>query len=824
MKLIDFIRLVRKHLVLLTVSPLLLAGIVIMLSLNPDFKYASDTTLYTGIATGTSVEMDKSFNYFTTNTAFDNLINIIKSRKTQQEVAIRLLSLHLMLDKPDSKYISAKSYNSLKQITPEYVYSYVATDFKDKPSTTELYSDDTKGRNTINMQNREQQDVDFVNLPDYINRDAYEQTVKNLTHLMESNDTNFVYDLLSYPNPHYSYKDISEIKVQRIANSDLVQLKYVTDDPGICQQTLAIMTYVCIRNYRDIKENRSDAVVKYFEQQLQQASVKLRMAEDKLLQFNKDNKIINYYEQSKAVAVVKEDLDVAYNNQKMKLAGFQAAIQRLEEKMGLQEQIQLKSAKIMDLKNQLSELNYKIASSEIPGNGNTMETPDAKRIKQDAEILKIKIKEAVGELYSYKNSKDGLPLNTILNDWISNVIEAENVKAGMDVLEERIQEFQQQYSIYAPAGANIKRIEREISVSEQEFLEILHGLNLAKLKIQDNELSSNIKIVDQPYYPISPIPTKRKIMVILAAMLGFLIVLSFVIASEYFDQSLRNLPHASKILKMNHLGLIPRISKQDPKVPVSILSNRLAEIIIQNMDIQFRTRNLDKPVKTVLFFSTQAEEGKSIIAGNLAIQLKNMGKTILFLNYSTHHDDPAVGDSKNIMHPSSDAEPVNTPSKLTFLSKLFGYSDNQIDFENRFLKAPEKYLEKYEYLKYRFGHECLNLNSLFEYVRLQTKREIPEYIFIEIPAILHYAYPTELISEIELPILVCRANRVWTEADRSMLDNLLNMNDNTCSYILNGVELQVVESILGELPKKRSWLRRAVKRLVLFQFLSKNHL
>ena len=55
-------------------------------------------------------------------------------------------------------------------------------------------------------------------------------------------------------------------------------------------------------------------------------------------------------------------------------------------------------------------------------------------------------------------------------------------------------------------GANLKRIEREISVSEQEFLEILHGLNLAKLKMQDNELSSNIKPVDQPFYPLNPIP------------------------------------------------------------------------------------------------------------------------------------------------------------------------------------------------------------------------------------------------------------------------------------------------------------------------------
>jgi hypothetical protein len=45
------------------------------------------TILYTGLASSSSIEMDKTFNQ-ATNTAFDNLINIIESRETQEEVAI----------------------------------------------------------------------------------------------------------------------------------------------------------------------------------------------------------------------------------------------------------------------------------------------------------------------------------------------------------------------------------------------------------------------------------------------------------------------------------------------------------------------------------------------------------------------------------------------------------------------------------------------------------------------------------------------------------------------------------------------------------------
>jgi hypothetical protein len=90
---------------------------------------------------------------------------------------------------------------------------------------------------------------------------------------------------------HYQAYKLLELTV------DLIKMSYTVDDPGICQQTLEIYNAICIKNY---KENRSDAVVKYFEEQLAQANNTLKLAEDKLLEFNKSYNIINYYEQSKS--------------------------------------------------------------------------------------------------------------------------------------------------------------------------------------------------------------------------------------------------------------------------------------------------------------------------------------------------------------------------------------------------------------------------------------------------------------------------------------------------------------------------------------------
>jgi hypothetical protein len=43
-------------------------------------------------------------------------------------------------------------------------------------------------------------------------------------------------------------------------------------------------------------------------------------------------------------------------------------------------------------------------------------------------------------------------------------------------------------------------------------------------------------------------------------------------------------------------------------------------------------------------------------------------------------------------------------------------------------------------------------------------------------------------------------------------------------FVLNGVELNALESVVGELPRERSRLRRMVKALFSFQFFSKDQI
>lgn len=796
MTLIDFIRLIVKHLVLLIVVPLLLGSFVIVLTMNPSYEFSSQTILYTGLATGSSIEMDKKFSTPATNAAFDNLINIIKSRETQEEVAVRLLALHLMLPEANPKYISKQFHDELKASVPEELYTYVETGYATGP-VAKNKNDDTD-------------EIDSL-LPPEINAANYEKTVQNLLELMRSSTDNYIYELLSYDdNKHYSLKALSDIKAQRINSSDLIKLSYTVNDPGICQQTLAIYNLVCIKNYKVIKENRSGTVVKYFENELAKAKASLDEAETKLLEFNKSSNIINYYEQSKAVAVVKEDLEVDYKMKKAELAGLQAGTKRLEDKLQLQEVIQMKSNSLLEKKKELGDLNYKLAltQAELQSSSRKVDSTKISDLERQAEELTEVIKNGVDELYTYQNSIEGLQITKVLPDWMNSVVETENLKAKLKVIDGQKEQFQETYANYAPAGANMKRLEREIAVSEQGYLEILHGLNLAKLKLQDSELSSSLKTVDPPYYPLSPNPTKRPILIIAAAFLGGLLTLGIIFVMEYFDDTLRNTIKASKETGFTALGMTPKIILDPRGIDLPFIQKRLIEMITQNILQFFGTKNIKEKPKTIIVFSTQKSEGKTVLAGNIAKTLKQDGKSVLLLNY----------DKK-----STAIKPKQKPS---ILNKILGYPDTRIAVDNEFLADVSTYLNTSEHYCYKMDSNFYNAKRYQDLLgeEEQFTKKSPDFVIIELPAIIYNNYPVELFTNADLDILVCRANRIWSDADESALINVKETCGSKLNIIVNGVHINEIESVLGDLPKTRNKFRKKLKAIFKFQFLSKNHI
>jgi len=890
MKIVYFIKVLQRHLLLLFVVPILIALIVFLLTRKNQWSYVSDTTVYTGINSGYSVQQQSSSNVFVNVTIIDNLINLIRSRQTLEEVSACLLAQHLLLNSYDNRFISKENFEEIHSRVPADIMDIVRkvkregkrayrpgpaeTDLMepDEPSENQTY-DNTPETNTRDYPTQAQRSYHVVkrgetvysiaknngvtvkdlmlynklssydievgqkialesghrftssnmeksgneepepsptydtskidtttSFKDYYSysdtvrpvariatdSSTFEKLVRRFLIYGRQNDYNFIYKLWnSIKDRFYSISALQTITVRRVQNSDLLQITYRSSDPGICQQTLIFLTKIFIRNYKILRQNQTDAVIAYFKRQLEDASRRLQKAENDLLVFNERNNIINYYEQTKIISITKEELDVNYQNKQIALASSDAALKMIEKKLETHAKLSLNTSAIIRLRDELGDITMQISNIEIDQQNDSATIIQLSSLKYRSERIKQEIKDNIDRLYMATNSVEGLPLKDILNAWLNNVIIYEESKAALRVLNDRKQHFRQLYEIFAPLGAEIKRIERLIGVTENEFLQILHDLNLARLRQQDDELSTNIKVVDPPYYPLNPIRSRSLILVFIAGVFGFFLILVILLALEFFDTSIKNPARAIQLIKLKLAGVYPKISKQMHSIDIGFILPRLVEILTQNIKLALIDRpsaNTDQPIM-ILIMSTRNAEGKTTMAREISRKLKSYGDTVLYLNYNSD---------------------FNSSFQVQNYMELIPPTEDEITYQIR-----EHFFEAKTLGDIMDPNEYLDIEGF-------------KYIIVEIPSLINNTYPLEFLGQFDLALLVTRANRSWNVADTNALEIFKSVFSRDTLLILNGIDPIYLDVVFGEIPKYRSKFHRMMKRIFLFQFRDTN--
>ncbi|MFT5253044.1 MAG: succinoglycan biosynthesis transport protein ExoP, partial [Flavobacteriales bacterium] len=143
-----------------------------------------------------------------------------------------------------------------------------------------------------------------------------------------------------------------------------------------------------------------------------------------------------------------------------------------------------------------------------------------------------------------------------------------------------------------------------------------------------------------------------------------------------------------------------------------------------------------------------------------------------------------------------------------------------------FLDDVASYLDNTEYYSYKIDSLYYESTSYLDILKQNniTLDYNPDYVIIELPALIYNNYPSNLMTQADLRILVCRSNRVWSEADQSATSTLLETSASKIKVIVNGVTLNEVEAILGDLPKKDTDFRKKIKAMFNFQFFSKGQI
>ena len=749
MTLVQFIRLLKDHAVLLIMVPLLVSSSVYFFMDDSNRSYSTYSRVYTGFASGYSLQNNAQRDFYGIKTKFDNFFENTKSRSTREEVLLRTLAYYLSKDSISERDMSIDNQRLFNQVFTEKLKSK----FVVKNSVENTY----------------------LNLVAYYHKDF-----ENEVYLLLNSRESVLKDL-------FGSEKMASLEARQEGTSDLIVLNYESKDAGVTYEIMQVALKVLLSKVKVIKSAESNDVVKYFMEEVKKAQKKLDDAETELGNLLTENSITNYYEQTKWLASRNEDFVVAYQKEKLGLAASEAAEKEAEVTMGISNGIKFKTSSVLTLRNAIREINSKIAELQLANQLNLRVSqgadslPVAKPKENNGAKLnaltrelaekELALKTEIDEMLAMKNTTTGIQMKDVASRWLEAVIMVEEYKARIYQYIQFEREFEATYARLAKLGSKIKQLERKIAVYEKDYLDLVASLNDARLVEENVQMSSSLKIVDQPFYPVDAEKSKKMMVIIVGGLAGFILCLTILILMDYLDNTIKTPERLRQFTTLNLVGGFPLLAKKDTNED-HVLHTRLIKQMATFVNYSYYDNKSAVAAVpfVVLFFSTRQQEGKTTLIHRIAGELIKAGESTLEI--SCNLDGFSVkGD---------DAE------------RHYSYPTNVYD---------------------------MNIDVLLELAQIEKSKY--RYLLLEIPAIIGNDLPIQLIRNTHLSLLVSKANRIWNKADSMALANYSKITSKPVGSILNGVMVDELESIIGEIPKNRSAFRKLVKRLANLQFTSK---
>ena len=255
---VRFLYKIRWYLIIL---PLIALVVAWFMTRNMPRVYDANTTIYTGMITAYNIEGGSGAAGGNVKANMTNLMLLITTDVTIHEVSLRLFARCMMYGNAnkDNNYISAEHFRQLNNSVPADVKALI---------------------------NHNSENATYANLK------AYERPSQD----------NYIFGLVNYHQWFGINSITSRLKVQQLQGSDIIDIGYSSNDAGITYNTLDILNEVFARQYAQLRYGETNNVIKFFEREVARLYRILTGAEDDLIRYNVEKRIINYGEQTKMVA------------------------------------------------------------------------------------------------------------------------------------------------------------------------------------------------------------------------------------------------------------------------------------------------------------------------------------------------------------------------------------------------------------------------------------------------------------------------------------------------------------------------------------------
>ncbi|MDD4819449.1 MAG: hypothetical protein PHD21_01230 [Flavobacteriales bacterium] len=682
-------------------TPIITGLIAVFMTSHMRHMYQTSMAIYTGVVSGYDVETtgDRA-NIATINSTMDNITNVIMAKSTLKEVSMRLYAQDMMYGDPkkDNQYITASNARAIQNHAPAEVRALI-----DKTSE--------------------------------------KKTLENLKNYEKANRENYIYGLFNYTHRHYSFNALSKIQVKRLSNSDIIQISYTSDDPGIAYNTLILLNEEFLNQYEIIRYGQTNDVIKFFEHELDSLGKRLHRAEDSLMYYSVDKKVINYGEQTKYIASLTRDYALVYEAVAREYNGSSKLITLLDSRVDDNIKSLVNNSNYVDKMKQITDLSAKIAAIE-PFSDSSVVKSDPVLIKYKEQLARAEneFNEITTQLVASQATKEGISTDAVVTEWLNALVKNKKSEAELKVIEGRIKDLDKDFEFYAPVGTTLSRKEREIGFLENSYLSILNSLNAARLRQKNLKMTSaSLNLITPPTFPISSLPTKRSMICLMAAVGSFIFILVFFILLEILDRTLRDRVRAERITGAKVVGSFPNTNVFRFRAYIKDW------IVISSKFMSNTLLSFFKPGKSnvINVVSTSPKTGKTYVTENLKNYMESIGLKVKKITYDQ-------------------------------------------DFETE-------------------GREIHRVNNLKDLVSSKSdvpfSTEDYDVVIVEYKSLNDSFVPYQLLTQGAVNVVIAGADKVWSDTDQMIYERVKeNAPDVPIFMYLNKVDKLETESFVGMLP------------------------
>ena len=692
---VRFLYKIRWYLIIL---PLIALVVAWFMTRNMERIYNTNTTIYTGMITAYNIEGGSGAAGGNTQTNMNNLILLITTDVTIHEVSLRLFARCMMYGNmnKDNNYISAEHFRQLNNSVPADVKALI---------------------------NHNSENATYANLK------AYEKPTQD----------NFLFGLTNY-HSYFGINSItSRLKVLQLNRSDIIDIGYSANDAGIAYNTLDILNEVFARQYAQLRYGETNNVIKFFEREVARLYRILTNAEDDLIRYNVEKRIINYGEQTKVLSGMDGTQQREENDLLKDQATTRALMDYLERQLGDRAKIIKANKEFTDQVTDISRIqsrisNLRLMSSEGGGSGveSQLELAKAEKMLQNAtDNVRSLIKDIEAGTYS---TETGVKANDMIARWLDQVLLLEKTKAEISSQEIMRNNIDKQMLYYAPIGATLGRKDRHISFIEGNYMEMLKALNAARLRQKNLQMTTaTLRVLNPPLFPMNAQPTNRMMVLLGAFLLTFILTAMYFFIIELLDRTLRDRMRSERITKIPVMGCFPKEST----LRYRRFNKTIADMALRQLSKALLPHFNEGQQNVLNLLSTDAANGKSYLAQELENYWISIGLQVRRLTYD---EDFLAEDSRFIMAKDiKDICPDILPNEIAI-----------IEYPN------------------------LDDNSI----------------------------PSGLLNMGTINLLVTRANRTWKDVDQKALKELQSQlaDQNTLYMYLTEAQRYAVEEFVGQLP------------------------